>query len=48
MGDRFSREGMAQPVGYLQRLQANGIDFHSYTEEYAVVFRTTYFMRRTI
>ena len=32
--DRFSREGMAQTVGYLQRLQANGVDFHSYTEEY--------------
>ena len=25
---------MAQTVGYLQRLQANGVDFHSYTEEY--------------
>ena len=32
--DRFSREGMAQTVGYLQRLQANGVDVHSYTEEY--------------
>jgi DNA invertase Pin-like site-specific DNA recombinase len=32
--DRFSREGMAQTVGYLQRLQANSVDFHSYTEEY--------------
>jgi DNA invertase Pin-like site-specific DNA recombinase len=32
--DRFSREGMAQTVGYLQRLQAHGVDFHSYTEEY--------------
>jgi DNA invertase Pin-like site-specific DNA recombinase len=32
--DRFSRKGMAQTVGYLQRLQAHGVDFHSYTEEY--------------
>ena len=32
--DRFGREGMAQTVGHLQRLQANGVDFHSYTEEY--------------
>lgn len=32
--DRFSREGMAQTVGYLQRLQAHDVDFHSYTEEY--------------
>jgi hypothetical protein len=32
--DRFSREGMAQTVGYLQRLQASGVDFHSYAEEY--------------
>jgi DNA invertase Pin-like site-specific DNA recombinase len=32
--DRFSREDMARTVGYLQRLQANGVDFHSFTEEY--------------
>jgi len=32
--DRFSREGMAQTVHYLQRLQAHGVAFHSFTEEY--------------
>jgi DNA invertase Pin-like site-specific DNA recombinase len=32
--DRFSREAMVQTVGYLQRLQAHGVEFHSYTEEY--------------
>lgn len=31
--DRFSREGMAKTVGYLQRLDASGVSFHSYTEE---------------
>lgn len=30
--DRFSREGMAATVGYLQRLTAAGVAFHSYTE----------------
>jgi DNA invertase Pin-like site-specific DNA recombinase len=29
--DRFSREGMAQTVHYLQRLQAHGVAFHSFT-----------------
>jgi len=31
--DRFSREGMAKTVTYLQRLNASGVAFHSYTEE---------------
>ena len=30
--DRFSREGMMPTVGYLQRLAAAGVGFHSYTE----------------
>jgi DNA invertase Pin-like site-specific DNA recombinase len=30
--DRFSREGMIPTIGYLQRLAAAGIGFHSYTE----------------
>lgn len=30
--DRFSREGMAATVGYLQRLASFGVSFHSYTE----------------
>jgi DNA invertase Pin-like site-specific DNA recombinase len=30
--DRFSREGMAQTIGHLQRLASYGISFHSYTE----------------
>jgi DNA invertase Pin-like site-specific DNA recombinase len=30
--DRFSREGMAQTIGHLQRLNSHGISFHSYTE----------------
>jgi DNA invertase Pin-like site-specific DNA recombinase len=30
--DRFSREGMTQTIGYLQRLASYGISFHSYTE----------------
>ena len=31
--DRFSREGMAKTVGYLERLSSAGVAFHSYTEE---------------
>lgn len=31
--DRFSREGMAKTVAHLQRLNAAGVSFHSYTEE---------------
>ncbi len=31
--DRFSREGMSKTVSYLQRLNAAGVAFHSYTEE---------------
>lgn len=31
--DRFSREGMAKTVTYLQRLSASNVAFHSYTEE---------------
>jgi DNA invertase Pin-like site-specific DNA recombinase len=30
--DRFSREGMAQTIAHLQRLNSYGISFHSYTE----------------
>ena len=30
--DRFSREGMAQTIAYLQRLVSYGVAFHSYTE----------------
>ena len=30
--DRFSREGMVPTIGYLQRLAAAGVGFHSYTE----------------
>ena len=30
--DRFSREGMAQTIFYLQRLSSDGVAFHSYTE----------------
>ena len=30
--DRFSREGMAQTIGHLQRLNSFGVAFHSYTE----------------
>lgn len=30
--DRFSREGMTKTVGYLQRLDAAGVSFHSYSE----------------
>ena len=30
--DRFTREGMAATVMYLQRLAADGVTFHSYTE----------------
>src|SRR6516165_1574465 len=30
--DRFSREGMAQTIIYLQRLSSCGVAFHSYTE----------------
>jgi DNA invertase Pin-like site-specific DNA recombinase len=30
--DRFSREGMAQTIFYLQRLSSHGVAFHSYTE----------------
>lgn len=32
--DRFSREGMAQTIHYLRRLESHGVGFHSYTEEY--------------
>lgn len=32
--DRFSREGMTQTVLNLERLNSNGVAFHSYTEEY--------------
>jgi len=30
--DRFSREGMVPTIGHLQRLDAAGVKFHSYTE----------------
>jgi DNA invertase Pin-like site-specific DNA recombinase len=30
--DRFSREGMAQTIGHLQRLNSYRVSFHSYTE----------------
>jgi DNA invertase Pin-like site-specific DNA recombinase len=30
--DRFSREGMAQTIAHLQRLNSCGVSFHSYTE----------------
>src|SRR5689334_25356629 len=30
--DRFSREGMAETIGHLQRLASYGVGFHSYTE----------------
>ena len=30
--DRFSREGMAQTIGHLQRITSYGVSFHSYTE----------------
>jgi DNA invertase Pin-like site-specific DNA recombinase len=30
--DRFSREGMIPTIGYLQRLAAAGVSFHSYSE----------------
>ena len=30
--DRFSREGMIPTIGYLQRLAAAGVGFHSYSE----------------
>jgi DNA invertase Pin-like site-specific DNA recombinase len=30
--DRFSREGMAQTIAHLQRLNSYGVTFHSYTE----------------
>ena len=32
--DRFSREGMAATVGYLQRLASHGVAFRSFTEEH--------------
>ena len=32
--DRFSREGMAATVNYLQRLALNGVAFRSFTEEH--------------
>jgi DNA invertase Pin-like site-specific DNA recombinase len=32
--DRFSREGMAATVGYLQRLASRGVAFRSFTEEH--------------
>jgi DNA invertase Pin-like site-specific DNA recombinase len=34
--DRFSREGMAQTIGHLQRLTSYGVTFHSYTEPHLV------------
>jgi DNA invertase Pin-like site-specific DNA recombinase len=30
--DRFSREGMAETIGHLQRLTSYGVSLHSYTE----------------
>jgi DNA invertase Pin-like site-specific DNA recombinase len=30
--DRFSREGMAQTIGHLQKLNSYGVSFHSYPE----------------
>lgn len=32
--DRLSREGTAETLSYLQTLTDNGIDYHSYTEQY--------------
>ena len=32
--DRLSREGTVKTLGYLQTLTDNGIDYHSYTEQY--------------
>ena len=32
--DRFSREGMAQTIGHLQRLTSYGVTFRSYTEQH--------------
>ena len=32
--DRFSREGSRATIAYLTRLEADGIDWHSYTEPY--------------
>jgi DNA invertase Pin-like site-specific DNA recombinase len=32
--DRFSSEGMAATVIYIQRLSSHGVGFHSYTEEH--------------
>lgn len=32
--DRFSREGMAKTIGYLQRLASAGVAFRSHTEEF--------------
>jgi len=32
--DRFSREGMAQTIHYLRRLEGHGVGFHSFTEEH--------------
>ncbi|MDF7825834.1 recombinase family protein [Pontiellaceae bacterium B12227] len=32
--DRLSREGTAQTLDYLKTLTDNGIDYHSYTEQY--------------
>jgi DNA invertase Pin-like site-specific DNA recombinase len=32
--DRFSREGMAQTIHYLRRLEGHGVSFHSFTEEH--------------
>jgi hypothetical protein len=31
-GSAFSREGMVPTIGHLQRLDAAGVKFHSYTE----------------
>ena len=30
--DRFSREGLAQTIFYMQRLSSYGVGFHSYME----------------
>jgi DNA invertase Pin-like site-specific DNA recombinase len=32
--NRFSREGMAATIAYLQRLNAHGVGFHSFIEEH--------------
>jgi len=32
--DRFSREGVAETLGYLQNLSVSGVQFKSFTEQY--------------